>query len=114
MRRTLILLLITLPLLALLYYVSQPGPEPEEKLAESGPISAAKEPEPPSVDSLPKKAVLDITVHTIDELKHIIDNLTCESINDYLAKHPPSDFTIVTLGAEKLETSLAVPPTDAR
>ena len=73
MRRTLILLLITMPLLVLLYYVSQPGPEQKGEPAESGPVSEAEELEPPSVDALPKKAVLDITVHTIDELKVLLD-----------------------------------------
>ena len=73
MQRTLILLLITMPLLVLLYYTSQPGPEQEGELAESGPVSEAEVLEPPSMDALPKKAVLDITVHTIDELKVLLD-----------------------------------------
>ena len=73
MQRTLILLLITMPLLVLLYYVAQPGPEQEGEPAESGPVSATKEPESLPMDALPKKAVLDITVHTIDELKVLLD-----------------------------------------
>ncbi len=42
-------------------------------------------------------------VRTMDELRSIIDGLTVESINDYLAAHPPGEFTVVTLGAEGLE-----------
>ncbi|MGW8255953.1 MAG: M16 family metallopeptidase [Thermoguttaceae bacterium] len=40
---------------------------------------------------------------TLDEVELIIDNLTRAGINDYLANHPPSDFTVVTLGPRKLE-----------
>jgi predicted Zn-dependent peptidase len=39
---------------------------------------------------------------TLDELKQIIDQLNCESINAYLAKNPPGPFTIVTVGPEAL------------
>ena len=42
-------------------------------------------------------------VRTMDELRKIIDGLTVESINEYLAAHPPGEFTVVTLGAEGLE-----------
>jgi len=42
-------------------------------------------------------------VQTPEEIGRIIDALTCESINAYLAEHPPKDFTIVTLGAKPLE-----------
>ena len=28
---------------------------------------------------------------TLDELEQIVDGLTCESINDYLAKNPPGN-----------------------
>jgi intracellular sulfur oxidation DsrE/DsrF family protein len=73
MQRILILLLLAMPLLALLYYVSQSVPEQEGELAESGQVSEAEEREPPTIDALPKKAVLDITVHTIDELKVLLD-----------------------------------------
>jgi predicted Zn-dependent peptidase len=41
-------------------------------------------------------------VRTIEEITEIIDGLTCDSINAYLADHPPGDFTIVTLGARAL------------
>ena len=42
-------------------------------------------------------------VHTVEELGRIVDGLTCESINAYLASHPPRDFSIVTLGERALE-----------
>ena len=42
-------------------------------------------------------------VRTMDELRSIIDGLTVESINEYLAAHPPGEFTVVTLGAEGLK-----------
>lgn len=42
-------------------------------------------------------------VRTLDELSSIIDALTCQTINQYLVDHPPSDFRVVTLGATKLE-----------
>src|SRR5208283_2865460 len=35
---------------------------------------------------------------TLDELERIVDGLSCEGINDYLAKNPPREFTIVTVG----------------
>ena len=78
MTRILILLLVAVSLLVAVFYVIQPGPEPGTGVAESGPVSNAKEPEPPSMDvlpeaGLPKKAVLDISVHTIDELKVLFD-----------------------------------------
>jgi predicted Zn-dependent peptidase len=42
-------------------------------------------------------------IRTMDELRGIIDGLTVESINEYLAAHPPGEFTVVTLGAEGLK-----------
>jgi predicted Zn-dependent peptidase len=45
---------------------------------------------------------------TLEELGAIVDGLNCDRINRYLADHPPRDFTIVTLGAKPLETSLGV------
>jgi hypothetical protein len=33
----------------------------------------------------------------------LIDGLTNRSISDYLAAHPPADFTVVTLGSRALE-----------
>jgi predicted Zn-dependent peptidase len=41
-------------------------------------------------------------VRTLDEIGQLVDALTCDSINAYLAAHPPSDFTIVTLGPRAL------------
>jgi predicted Zn-dependent peptidase len=41
-------------------------------------------------------------VRTLDEIGQLVDALTCESINAYLAAHPPKDFTIVTLGPKAL------------
>jgi len=43
-------------------------------------------------------------VRTLDELSDIVDALTCETINAYLAEHPPANFTVVTLGQQSLET----------
>jgi predicted Zn-dependent peptidase len=41
-------------------------------------------------------------VRTLDEIGQLVDALTCDSINNYLSAHPPSDFTIVTLGPRQL------------
>jgi predicted Zn-dependent peptidase len=40
---------------------------------------------------------------TFEELQGIIDRLTCEDINNYLAANPPGEFTIVTVGPEELQ-----------
>jgi predicted Zn-dependent peptidase len=37
-------------------------------------------------------------VRTKDELQALIDGLTCESINGWLAAHPPQNLTVVSLG----------------
>jgi len=42
-------------------------------------------------------------VRTLDELGGLVEGLTCETINAYLAEHPPSQFTVVTLGPRELE-----------
>jgi predicted Zn-dependent peptidase len=47
-------------------------------------------------------------VRTLDEVGRLVDGLTCESINAYLAEHPPCDFTIVTLGPRPLEVTVGV------
>ena len=39
---------------------------------------------------------------TFEELGRIIDDLTCDDINDYLAANPPGEFTIVTVGPAEL------------
>lgn len=41
-------------------------------------------------------------VRTMDEIRSIIDGLSVQSINDYLAANPPGEFTVVTLGREGL------------
>lgn len=45
---------------------------------------------------------------SLDEVGALVDALTCESINAYLAAHPPRDFTVVTLGPEPLEVPSGV------
>jgi len=47
-------------------------------------------------------------VRTLEEVSRRVDALTCESINAYLAEHPPRDFTIVTLGPRELEVPVGV------
>ena len=47
-------------------------------------------------------------VYSLEELNQILDDLTCQSINAYLADNPPDNFRIVTLGEQPLETSHAV------
>ncbi len=42
-------------------------------------------------------------VRTLEEVGKIVDGLTVDSINGYLAKHPPGDFSIVTLGPKPLK-----------
>jgi predicted Zn-dependent peptidase len=42
-------------------------------------------------------------VRTLEEIGELVDALACNSINAYLAAHPPRDFTIVTLGPRPLE-----------
>ncbi len=45
---------------------------------------------------------------TLEEVGRLIDVLSCESISAYLAKNPPRDFTIVTLGPAGLEVPVGV------
>jgi predicted Zn-dependent peptidase len=45
---------------------------------------------------------------TLDEVGGLVDALSCESINSYLADHPPADFTIVTLGPKPLEVPVGI------
>jgi predicted Zn-dependent peptidase len=47
-------------------------------------------------------------IQTLQELRQIIDGLTCERINRYLADHPPSNFSIVTVGEKPLEVPRGV------
>ena len=44
----------------------------------------------------------------IREINAAIDGLTCDSINQFLSDHPPSEFSIVTLGAKPLEVPVAI------
>lgn len=48
-------------------------------------------------------------VRPMSELSQIIDNLTIESINGWLADNPPGEFSIVTLGREQLQIDNPVP-----
>lgn len=47
-------------------------------------------------------------VRSLQELSTIIDGLTCDSINRFLAENPPSDFRVVTLGERELKMPTAV------
>jgi len=93
MRRTLILLLITMPLLALLYYVSQPGPEQVVESAGNELLPEAEDPQPQAMKALPIKAVLDISVHTLDELKVLLDRAEALA----MAPQPPGEEASVVL-----------------
>jgi predicted Zn-dependent peptidase len=44
-------------------------------------------------------------VRGIDEIQSAIDSLTPQGITDHLRRHPPGDFTIVTLGPKPLRMS---------
>ena len=47
-------------------------------------------------------------VKTLDEVAAIIDALSVDTINDYLRRNPPREFTIVTLGEQELKTPYAI------
>ncbi len=47
-------------------------------------------------------------VRTLDEIGGLVDELSCDSINSYLANDPPRDFVVVTLGPSPLEASVGV------
>ena len=47
-------------------------------------------------------------VRTLEGVGRLVDGLTCESINAYLAEQPPGDFTVVTLGPGELEVPVGV------
>jgi predicted Zn-dependent peptidase len=47
-------------------------------------------------------------VPSLDEVAAIVDALSVDTINSYLAKNPPGDFTIVILGPQALEVRLGV------
>lgn len=42
-------------------------------------------------------------VQTLEQVGKIVDDLSCDSINAYLAENPPASFTIVTLGQKPME-----------
>lgn len=42
-------------------------------------------------------------VRTLDEISKLVDAVTYESINAYLAANPPRDFVVATLGPAPLE-----------
>jgi len=48
-------------------------------------------------------------VRTLKEIGRLVEALSCDSINAYLAEHPPGDFTVVTLGPNELEVPVGVP-----
>ena len=89
MKRILLLLVIAVPLLVV-FYLNQPGPEAVTEVAESGSV-------PPKdmlqEENLPGKAVLDITVHTIDELQVLFDR--AEKLA--LAPQPPGSEASIVL-----------------
>jgi predicted Zn-dependent peptidase len=48
-------------------------------------------------------------VRSMDEIEQIVAGLSCQSINTYLAEHPPGGFTVVTLGPRELEVPGGIP-----
>ncbi|HVX11076.1 MAG TPA: pitrilysin family protein [Pirellulales bacterium] len=47
-------------------------------------------------------------VRTLDEVEAIVDGLSADEINRYLAGHRPENFTIVTLGPNALEVPVGI------
>ena len=47
-------------------------------------------------------------VRTLDEVEAIVDGLSAQQINRYLAAHRPEKFTIVTLGPKPLEVPVGI------
>lgn len=47
-------------------------------------------------------------VRSLEELSEIVDGLTCDTINKFLAENAPSDFRVVTLGASELKMPEAI------
>jgi predicted Zn-dependent peptidase len=45
---------------------------------------------------------------TLEEVGRLVDELSCRSISDYLAAHPPGNFTVTTLGPRPLEVTVGV------
>ena len=46
---------------------------------------------------------------SLEEVFGLVDALSAESINAYLAEHPPREFTVVTLGPRKLKVHDGIP-----
>lgn len=46
-------------------------------------------------------------VRSMEEIRNLVDSLTCESLGQYLSANPPRDFTVVTLGPRPLEIHTA-------
>lgn len=44
-------------------------------------------------------------IRSLQEVNDLVEAVTAETINDYLQRNPPSDYTIVTLGPEPLSLS---------
>jgi predicted Zn-dependent peptidase len=49
-------------------------------------------------------------IRTTSELSQILDDLSCDSINHYLANNRPTNFRVVTLGQDALDTSATTTP----
>jgi len=44
-------------------------------------------------------------IRSLEEIQTLVDGLTLERLNGYLADNPPQDFTIAAMGPQELETS---------
>jgi predicted Zn-dependent peptidase len=51
---------------------------------------------------------------TLDELRELIESVTLDRVNDFLAAHPIKDLTVVTIGPDALTTASAVSKTKPR
>ena len=47
---------------------------------------------------------------SLDEVSRMFDKLSRKKINDYLAQHPPSNFTVLTMGPQPLEVHIPTTP----
>ena len=47
-------------------------------------------------------------VRSLQQIGELVDHVTCETLNAYLANNPPRDFTVVTLGENRLEVNHGV------
>ena len=70
-RRVFILLLATVSLTVVLYCMNRPDPVVEQ--VANGQFAGVEERESQATDMLPKKAILDISVHTLDGLRVLLD-----------------------------------------